>query len=614
MLPTMSSKNRCVTAFLAVLILVSSGTVRVATSQSLSSGGVTQRLFGKISFQGNEAFSDDLLRKEMRIRRGAVFRRSILERGILKVTSFYHNRGYLDAKVIGTRGEMADERHIDYLITVDEGARSFVEEVQVSGNAVMSTGDLVRYLDLKKDDPLDKAKLEASEDGILAAYADAGYVYAELETTTLPGERARHMIVQFRIEEGPRAYIGDIEITGNERVRSAIIGRELVIHRGDLYRPRQVLESQRRIYATGLFRDVRFVMSGLTEMADTVDVFIEVTEDRLNWIGVGFGYLSPDRIRAALDWGHENLFDNAQRLVLSVSGAFNVKGEWEAEYAADYLEPRLFSSGFQGGIRTYYDHEKRVIRVPWRVSRFGVNVQVGRFVGPGTRLSLGYGYRSVRYRVAHPENLPAENREELEGGVTNSMAAMLLRDVRNDIFDPSDGSLISGGIEVAGGLLGGDHDFWRVPAEAKFYAEPRWSPVWAIRGRCGYVRNYGRSGAVPREEQFELGGESSVRGYDEASIGPENPLGERRGSVMANVNVEARIPLFWRFGGVAFIDGGGVWRNVSDVDPADLGFGAGIGLRYRTAIGPLRLDYGRKLTERRSGDHGRVYLGIGHIF
>lgn len=609
----MSSRPRGVVA-LGVLLAALSLWACAADAQPPSADQGVKLLFGEIAFEGNEAFPDDALRKEMRLRRGMEFRRHFLERGLLKVVSFYQNRGYLEAEVTGFRGEMAGAQHIDYLITISEGAQSLVRGIDISGNSIFETRELQRLLPLKEGDPLDRSKLLGSEEAILSVYADRGYIYSKVETSVLGGNDPYLKEVLFAIEEGGRAYVGQIEITGNEEVRSGIVSRELIVRTGGVYRPQHVYESQRRIYATGLFKDVRFIMVGLNEMADTVDLIIEVTEDELNWIGVGFGYRSPDRVRGAVDWGHENMFNNAQRLVLSASGAFNVKGEWDAEYEADYREPRLFSSGFQGGTKIYYQQEKTITRTSWRASRLGLSAQIGRFIGPRTALSLGYRYKYLRYSVAHPESLPSENREELLGGVTNSIAMTVSRDARNDLFNPSAGSHLSGEVEFAGGVLGGDHDFWRVPIGASLYRKARWGPVWAVRARGGYVRSYGRSDAVPVDEQFELGGESSVRGYDDASIGPLNPLGERSGTIMVNFNLEARLPLFWRFGGVAFLDGGGIWRRVVDVAPMDLAFGAGIGLRYGTAIGPVRLDYGRRLTERRAGDRGRVYLSLGHIF
>jgi outer membrane protein insertion porin family len=585
-----------------------------ADAQPFAADQGVKLLFGEITFEGNQAFSDEALTREMGLRRGTEFRRHFLERGLLKVISFYQNRGYLEAEVTGIRGEMADPQHIDYLITISEGVQSFVREVDISGNSIIERRELQKLLPLKEGDPLDRSKLLGSEEAILSAYADRGYIYSKVETSVVEGNDPYLKDVLFEIEEGGRAYVGQIEITGNEEVRSGIVSRELTVKTGGVYRPQDVYESQRRIYATGLFRDVRFLMVGLNEMADTVDLIIEVTEDELNWIGVGFGYRSPDRVRGAVDWGHENMFNNAQRLVLSAAGAFNVKGEWDAEYEADYREPHLFSSGFEGGTKIYYQQEKTITRTSWRASRLGLSANIGRFIGPRTALSLGYRYKYLRYSVAHPESLPSENREELLGGVTNSIVMTVSRDARNDLFNPSAGSYGSGGIEYAGGVLGGDHDFWRVPIDASLYRKARWGPIWAVRARGGYMRSYGRSDAVPVDEQFELGGESSVRGYDDASIGPLNPLGERSGTIMLNLNVEARFALFWRFGGVAFLDGGGVWRRVVDIAPMEMGFGAGIGLRYLTAIGPVRLDYGRRLTERRAGDHGRVYLGLGHVF
>jgi outer membrane protein assembly factor BamA len=131
---------------------------------------------------------------------------------------------------------------------------------------------------------------------------------------------------------------------------------------------------------------------------------------------------------------------------------------------------------------------------------------------------------------------------------------------------------------------------------------------------AGIVRPYGRTAVVPYYESFTLGGRSTLRGYPDRSIGPDSSLvaGYRYGTAVVNGNVELRSPyiLGW-VGLVGFADAGDVgW----DFRMTAYEYSAGAGIRVKTPIGPVRLDWGKRLRKPPSGDKGRFYLGLLHAF
>jgi len=116
-------------------------------------------------------------------------------------------------------------------------------------------------------------------------------------------------------------------------------------------------------------------------------------------------------------------------------------------------------------------------------------------------------------------------------------------------------------------------------------------------------------------ERFFLGGRTTVRGYEQDTLGPKgsdgNPTG---GNVFLMENLEARLSLSKSLGLVAFLDGGNVWMKISDINPEDIKFTTGLGLRYNTPVGPLRVDYGYKLQREKGESAGEVHFSIGHAF
>jgi len=211
-------------------------------------------------------------------------------------------------------------------------------------------------------------------------------------------------------------------------------------------------------------------------------------------------------------------------------------------------------------------------------------------------------------------------------------------DKRDFVLNPRAGTYRIARLQVAGGVLGGRNDFYTASGSFQRY-DPlsRWA-VLATRLRIGLGGAYGRSANVPFENRYFLGGGNSVRGYNENSLGPRAMDDQGReavvgGEFMLLTNVELRhgIPLLsqWNFSGAVFIDGGNVWASTSDVSLKDFRpladeqdvtvndyrYSMGVGLRYNTPVGPIRLDYGWPLKRDTYNDNsGRFHLTLGQIF
>jgi outer membrane protein assembly factor BamA len=192
--------------------------------------------------------------------------------------------------------------------------------------------------------------------------------------------------------------------------------------------------------------------------------------------------------------------------------------------------------------------------------------------------------------------------------------------------------------DIAGGILGGDNDFYTLTGTFQRYhpLSPGLVVAWRVRG--GYGNAYGQSDVVPVEKRYFLGGGNSVRGYQESSLGPRASDASGAdlavgGQVILLANLELRhpIPLLarWNFSGAVFFDSGNVWENPSAISLKDFRFytrrdettledyrySVGLGIRYNTPIGPIRLDYGYAIKQdERTDSNGRFYLSLGQIF
>jgi outer membrane protein insertion porin family len=204
----------------------------------------------------------------------------------------------------------------------------------------------------------------------------------------------------------------------------------------------------------------------------------------------------------------------------------------------------------------------------------------------------------------------------------SSLALDLTYDTRDNIYVPTKGFVVNGSIEDAGGIFFGDKDYVKGTGTAAYYHYFFEKVVLELKGRGGAVGAYGSSDYVPVYERFFAGGANTIRGYKERRVGPrdagsDQPVG---GDFIAIGNVEATFPVYEKIiKGAVFLDAGNVWKwkKLSDViDDNGFKYGVGIGLRVKTPIGPVKLDYGIPMVSNYDDDQsgGEFYFSMSRGF
>jgi outer membrane protein insertion porin family len=169
-------------------------------------------------------------------------------------------------------------------------------------------------------------------------------------------------------------------------------------------------------------------------------------------------------------------------------------------------------------------------------------------------------------------------------------------------------------LKFASGILLSETEFIKAVVQSSWYFQLRRGLVFAFSFKGGAAHGLGESAELPLIERFFLGGRNTVRGYTHDTLGPkgaeDNPTG---GNAFVLFNTEFRISLGRGFGLVAFVDSGNVWKKISNVS-TELRYTTGLGLRYNTPIGPVRIDYGYKLNRERGESAGEIHFSLGHAF
>jgi outer membrane translocation and assembly module TamA len=226
---------------------------------------------------------------------------------------------------------------------------------------------------------------------------------------------------------------------------------------------------------------------------------------------------------------------------------------------------------------------------------------------------ISYGYRFERNHTFNPLAAPDD---PLAFDVTVNVARLTttgLIDTRDDLVDATRGHSFSSTVEYGGAALGSDVRFVKQFLQESYYRSLGPRVVFATSGRLGLAKGFGQD-LIP-SEQFFAGGGNSVRGYGEATLGPQTALGGTTGgNALLVLNEELRFPIAWRFRGVAFLDAGNAFATVSQLDLAELRVGVGLGLRMKTPFALLRVDLGKPLDRRPGEPSFRWFASIGQAF
>jgi outer membrane protein insertion porin family len=627
----------------------------------------------KVDFKDNHGLSARQLRAVMVTRRPSwiPWRRGVLLDNVLdddmkRLWYLYRRHGFEAAEIVDDRVRFDTERGQIFLtVVVDEGRQTIVRHIERSGLAPVA--EQLPALAVKVGEPLDREKVDHDRGQLLSALAAAGYTKAKVQShvSTEPSGAIEAATVSFEAIPGVRQRVGTIIVQNSFDTRASVITRELPFKEGDPLDPQALLKGQTNVYKLGIFRSVmvRPLRTetqpeavpaptpagglGLPESAGGVivaplsspspepepeakpnhqDVAVEVADKPPGSLQWGAGYNTRDGFRGFLEVSNDNLQGSARRL--SLRGDFSLEpGDLTPnEYLGNlgFREPRV--DGTEWTFRSNLIGQRSTRSVDqFSIERFAFIPALERTLRPG--LQVGAETQIEQAQIFDLDADVANFNPRDQGRLrTVSVGPFAVYDGRDDPFVPHRGVFDSLRLGVAPSQFGSDIPLIKIFAQHTQYVPlaDDLTFVYVLRG--GWAHAYKNHDIVPIRDRFFIGGRQTVRGFAENSIGPtgtsDDPLG---GDLVMNANTELRFPLLFGFGGVVFVDGGGVYLEDTTGAPGsclgcdsvslhDFRRAAGLGLRYITPVGPISLDYGFKLDRRAGESVGEVHFAVGTVF
>jgi outer membrane protein assembly complex protein YaeT len=630
----------------------------------------------RVEISGNPSIPLAEFRLGLRLRDGLPFSAANLDADVATIESVYRRRGFAGVKVQsgvepGPLVPGAADVPVLVRIVVDEGVRTLVGQVRIEGNASIPEATLRAALGLQPGVPYFDAQLRADSDAIQLQYVNRGFqaVTVEAQPRFTPDRTEANPV--FLVREGPRIFVDHVLIAGNIRTGAETIERELQVKPGDPLSPSAIQESQRRLAGLGLFRRAQITELGHGNET-TRDLLVTVEESPPTTIGYGGGVEGRLRVvsraqdggsasekfeiapRAFVEIGRRNLFGKNRSVNLSTSISVHPK---EASFSLDQLststggygfteyrvvgafrEPRIFNTTMDGLVTGTLEQQ---IRSSFDFARRSATAQLARRLTPILSMSGAYQLQHTRlFDIRAEQSLIDRLFTQVR---LSSFATSVIYDTRDDAVDPGAGQYVSLNGQLAARRIGSEVGFVKSFFTAQaFRALPRTNRiVLAGSARLGLAAGFRRdvvrvdeNGNVvpgpdgnpivesviqdlPEPERFFAGGDTTVRGFALDTLGHADtvkngfPIG---GNALVIFNAEVRAPLRGGLGVVGFVDTGNVFAHAVDIDLTALRSAVGFGLRYKSPVGPIRVDLGFKVNRRPGEGLTAWFISFGQAF
>lgn len=603
----------------------------------------------------------------------------VLETDLLRLRQFYRDRGFFLATVDTSLRMDMNEKEIEIAFVIHEGKRSFIDTLTINGLEGLPSillEDLRQNPLVEVGDPYTTELVEAELRRMIGSFANHGYVRVRVdEPMAKRYASTNNVALTWSFYPNERYSFGSITVandtTVSERVEESVVLRHLDFAPGDFYSEEKKAGSERNLNRLGVFEATRIEPQVGSMPDDSLVIpmrvfvrpraFHELTPE----IGVN-DENSAFNLLTGIGYSNRNFFGDARnfsaRLRVSLQSIQDVNlsrviretGFEDStlisriELSGKVVQPYVFSNkvSLTATLSAMLEKQKYYF-APIYQARLGLDAEIGRY----SRGSVEVNLERVDPRSFTEEGKAAlQQREGLTPQLNAILTITLQRNNRNDLFSPSAGSFYSGSVEESGsiaetfgGILGSRlpySSYIKFAGVAQWYWDPGGDRrfIWAARVRGGVAKVYRDTIQVPITRRFFAGGSESVRGWKSRELDAD-PTANLGGNALFEANLEGRWNLFQNAGRflfidlsnisiVGFLDMGNAWSEMKWMRLSEIAIAGGIGFRWDTIAGPIRIDLGlrvydpfdtsgRKWISQRRVFHdtyGLIHFGIGHAF
>jgi outer membrane protein insertion porin family len=547
------------------------------------------------------------------------YKEEVLKNDALLLSDYYLNSGYINIKVGEPVVKLNETKTaLDVSIGITEGEQYRIGAIGFKGELLDPEAALRKKLKSEPGEIFNRSVLRTDIGVLTDVYGDKGYAFATINPQTRLDNEKKLVDMTFDMEKGELVSIERINIAGNPKTRDKVIRRELRVTESELYSATGMKRSKQNLMNLGFFEEAN-IATAKGSASNKLNVNVDVKEKPTGTFSIGGGYSSLDGIIGQGSVQQANFLGLGLKANLSAS-----IGGKSKTYALGLTDPYFMDTKWTLGgdiyrsERIYTDYTRRLT---------GADIKAGYPINDFLGTFLMYKYEikdlydpSPAYQTLH--DIDVNNTYPLGTTTTSSIYSSITHNNTDYRLDPSTGMINSLSVEYAG--LGGNNKYARYITDHTWFHPLYKKLIFSNKLTFGYIQEVGQP--VPIDEKFYLGGIYSLRGYSARTVSPTSP--QRVGDVVGNQsiqniylggskeafgNVELTFPLLTDVGlkGVAFFDYG---NSFDTFDTVLMSYG--LGIRWASPIGPLRLEYGIPVNPRTNIDSksGRLEFSIGAMF
>jgi len=543
-----------------------------------------------ITFTGNLSFPESELRSIIKLRSPQFFARSNfsakkLNRDKISLEAYYKSKGYLEVEI--TEEYIYDsKKYIKVNFIISEGKQYKLKALELYGNKLFSDKQILNILNVSINQYYNPAAIRKELKLLKRKYMIEGKLdIAIMDEITIEGN---YVTARINISEGNTYQIQKIYISGLKTTKEKYVFRELTFSSGELYNVEKIDESKNRIFNSGLFSSVEMKHHIIDNEIGLLDININIREYKSSSIEGNFGFeeweLGKGNLRTT------GLYTNAKWVIGNVfnrSSNIEISGRLASGVNLDILSKSpLFEKDLSV---TYRNPWTLFFRLPFKIKYFHEEeldkTNNYKIIEDGITYSLLFNKdRSTRYEINSTVEMLKSHHEE------NPLREINIKFISNKIhnpLNPEGGQYISLISSLYGTILGGERHYYKLQGEYRKYQKILNNSVFAFRIFFGFIENLDDSYELDYIYKFRIGGQTSLRGWD-------SPRAYNNNGALINdlINLEYRFPIWKKIGGEFFIDCGRLYNEINHFMNTEISWDYGIGLIYKTTLGPIRIDMG----------------------
>jgi outer membrane protein assembly complex protein YaeT len=545
----------------------------------------------KVSFVGLKSFTAQRLREELLVSERTLFF-SLLSYDRLfalprEIEYFYQAHGFPDVRAELELPRTA--KGVSAILKVDEGPQRRIQSISFPGAHLFNPEELLKQLLSVTGGPYFPPNIQRDVGLLENYYLNHGVRGTKITPRVEPAGENLFSLV-FEIEEGSPVIIQNILITGNRLTRTSVIEKEIQVTKGAPADSSLIQETKRRLERLGIFSEVR--TDEVLMEPGKENLVVTVEEGEANYVGLGLGVETESAVpssdplnpkpRVTAEYIRTNVLGLAAQL--SLVGQYS---EIERRAIVSWNQPYLFGLALRPALLGWIEREDRT---SFTYDRRGVGFNLSRPLTRNLLLigTLGWSRTDLpKDKLKIPET---EIDRRLQHYATTLVSVSAALDRRDDTFNPEKGYFLSAVSELAKPLFGTESDYWKTFFKLQYFKPVASRVFFSLLTRVGLAQ-----GEMSLPERFFAGGSNSFRGEFFDYLGPKDPETGHPvgGQALFLFNAEMRFPIipsFKELAGGVFFDLGNVFRNIGDFRVGDLESALGLGLRYKTPLGPVRFE------------------------